>query len=98
MIGELRTSALGPKAYYEVYIDVTTELRHLEEFFEAEHERGRPMVELYELVQHAGNVLPRLCARRTATAACSHRQPLSPLSPALCLSLARSRVRTQTCC
>ena len=60
MIGELRTSALGPKAYYEVYIDVTTELRHLEEFFEAEHERGRPMVELYELVQHAGNVLPRL--------------------------------------
>jgi vacuolar protein sorting-associated protein 35 len=25
-----------------------------------EHKRGRRMLELYELVQHAGNVLPRL--------------------------------------
>ena len=98
MLGELRTSALGPKSYYDLYIAVTDELRHLEAYISAEHKRGRRMLDLYELVQHAGNVLPRLCARRTATAACSHRQPLSPLSPALCLSLARSRVRTQTCC
>merc|ERR1719440_201697 len=32
----------------------------MEAFFEAEHKRGRRMLELYEQVQHAGNVLPRL--------------------------------------
>ena len=35
-------------------------MRHLEQFFASEHKRGRRMLELYELVQHAGNVLPRL--------------------------------------
>jgi len=60
MLGELRTGALGPKAYYDLYMGVTTELRHLEDYFESERARGRPVLELYELVQHAGNVLPRL--------------------------------------
>jgi len=60
MLGELRTSALGPKAYYGLYIDATDELRHMEGYITAEHKRGRRMLELYELVQHAGNVLPRL--------------------------------------
>lgn len=60
MLGELRTSALGPKSYYDLYIAVTDELRHLEVYITAEHKRGRRMLELYELVQHAGNVLPRL--------------------------------------
>jgi vacuolar protein sorting-associated protein 35 len=36
------------------------ELRHLEAYISSEHKRGRRMLELYELVQHAGNVLPRL--------------------------------------
>ena len=60
MLGELRTSALGPKAYYDLYIAATDELRHLEAYISAEHKRGRRMLELYEQVQHAGNVLPRL--------------------------------------
>ncbi|KOO22302.1 vacuolar sorting protein 35 [Chrysochromulina tobinii] len=60
MLGELRTSNLGPKAYYSLYIDATDELRHMESYITAEHKRGRRMLELYELVQHAGNVLPRL--------------------------------------
>ena len=60
MLSELRTSALGPKSYYDLYIAVTDELRHLEAYITAEHKRGRRMLELYELVQHAGNVLPRL--------------------------------------
>jgi vacuolar protein sorting-associated protein 35 len=29
-------------------------------FFSEEHTKGRGYAELYELVQHAGNVLPRL--------------------------------------
>ena len=60
MLGELRTSALGPKAYYDLYISATDELRHMESYISSEHKRGRRMLELYELVQHAGNVLPRL--------------------------------------
>ena len=32
----------------------------MEAYISAEHKRGRQMLELYELVQHAGNVLPRL--------------------------------------
>ena len=60
MLSELRTSALGPKSYYDLYIAATDELRHLEVYISAEHKRGRRMLELYELVQHAGNVLPRL--------------------------------------
>jgi vacuolar protein sorting-associated protein 35 len=32
----------------------------LELFFEQEAKRGRPIHEMYQLVQHAGNVLPRL--------------------------------------
>ncbi|KAF3685186.1 Vacuolar protein sorting-associated protein 35A [Capsicum annuum] len=36
------------------------ELRKLEIFFKEETTRGCSIVELYELVQHAGNILPRL--------------------------------------
>jgi len=60
MICELRTSLLTPKNYYELYIQVCDELRHLEMFFEQEAKRGRAIHELYQLVQHAGNILPRL--------------------------------------
>lgn len=47
-------------------VQVTGELRHLESFVEDEHRRfsdgagGRSMVEMYETVQHAGNIIPRL--------------------------------------
>ena len=101
MLGELRTSALGPKSYYDLYIAVTDELRHLEAYISAEHKRGRRMLDLYELVQHAGNVLPRLCARAACTQQqqpSSHRQPLSPPLTARSLSLSVSRRCPQTCC
>ena len=40
---------------------VFDELRHLEQFFQDEHQlRGRKVEELYELVQHCGNIVPRL--------------------------------------
>ena len=61
MLSELRTSLLSPKNYYELYVATTDELRYLEAHF-AEEQAGsrRSMLELYELVQHAGNILPRL--------------------------------------
>lgn len=61
MLGELRTSLLSPQKYYALYMKTFDELRHLEAFFMEEHKRGRSNAELYELVQHAGNILPRLC-------------------------------------
>lgn len=61
MISELRTSNLSPKNYYELYIAVTDELRDLEAYFEEEDRAsGRSIVELYEQVQYAGNIIPRL--------------------------------------
>ena len=98
MLGELRTSALGPKSYYDLYIAVTDELRHLEAYISAEHKRGRRMLDLYELVQHAGNVLPRLCTLQQPPQPSSHRQPLSPPLSPLSLSLSLSRLCPQTCC
>jgi len=60
MLCELRTSNLSPRSYYELYMKVFDELRHLETFFMEEHRKGRKMADLYEKVQHAGNIVPRL--------------------------------------
>ncbi|OQR74415.1 vacuolar protein sorting-associated protein 35-like [Tropilaelaps mercedesae] len=64
MLGELRTSLLSPKNYYELYMSVTNELCHLEIFLIDEIDKGvykgRKMSDLYELVQYAGNIIPRL--------------------------------------
>ncbi|KAJ3670146.1 hypothetical protein LUZ60_010470 [Juncus effusus] len=61
MLSELRTSRLSPHKYYELYMRSFDEMRKLEMFFREETSRGNcSVVDLYELVQHAGNVLPRL--------------------------------------
>jgi vacuolar protein sorting-associated protein 35 len=60
LLGELRTSLLGPQKYYELYVQVNDELRALESYFAEEPSKNRSFSNLYELVQHAGNVLPRL--------------------------------------
>ena len=60
MLGELRTVALAPRAYYELHVAATEELMHLRMFFGERERHGRTCMELYEIVQHAGNVLPRL--------------------------------------
>lgn len=60
MICELRTSLLSPKNYYELYMQVFQEMQHLAGFFNDKSRHGRKMIDLYESVQHAGNILPRL--------------------------------------
>ncbi|XP_022871097.1 vacuolar protein sorting-associated protein 35B-like isoform X3 [Olea europaea var. sylvestris] len=60
LLSELRTSRLSPHKYYELYMRAFDELRRLEMFFKDENRHGCPVVDLYELVQHAGNILPRL--------------------------------------
>ncbi|KAF3446803.1 hypothetical protein FNV43_RR11983 [Rhamnella rubrinervis] len=60
MLSELRTSKLSPHKYFELYMRAFDELRKLELFFKEESRHGVSIVDLYELVQHAGNILPRL--------------------------------------
>ncbi|XP_024891193.1 vacuolar protein sorting-associated protein 35 isoform X3 [Temnothorax curvispinosus] len=60
MLGELRTSLLSPKSYYELYMAITDELRHLELYLLDEFQKGRKVTDLYELVQYVGNIVPRL--------------------------------------
>merc|ERR1719225_1880846 len=60
MLSELRTSLLSPKSYYQLYMGICDELRHLEQFLLDEFRKGRKVSDLYELVQYAGNIVPRM--------------------------------------
>ncbi|CAK0788591.1 unnamed protein product, partial [Prorocentrum cordatum] len=60
MICELRTSLLSPKNYYELYMQVFREMQNLSDFFGDSSRHKKKMVDLYESVQSAGNILPRL--------------------------------------
>eukprot|EP01083_Nonionella_stella_P020516 56903_1 len=68
MLSGLRSSKLSPQSYYELYISITDELRHLEAFIEEDSKpwedgKEKPSVnlpELYESVQHCGNIVPRM--------------------------------------
>lgn len=45
-----------------VFLDmaITDELRHMELYLSEEFQKGRKVTDLYELVQYAGNIVPRL--------------------------------------
>lgn len=60
MLSELRTSLLTPRNYYILFMQVFDEMRILENYFKEEYRRGRKMPDLYESVQHATYVIPRL--------------------------------------
>lgn len=60
LLGELRTGLLHPKNYYELYMRVCDELHYLEGYFSTVSETRMSVVDLYQRVQHCGNVLPRL--------------------------------------
>ncbi|ODV83896.1 hypothetical protein CANARDRAFT_202184 [[Candida] arabinofermentans NRRL YB-2248] len=58
-LGELRTNVLTPKQYYELYIMVYDGLEYLSTFLKDNHPNNH-LADLYELVQYAGNIIPRL--------------------------------------
>ncbi|CAD8200964.1 unnamed protein product [Paramecium octaurelia] len=60
MLSELKTSLLSPRNYYILFMQVFDEMRILENYFKEEYRRGRKMPDLYESVQHATYVIPRL--------------------------------------
>lgn len=70
MLSELRTSALTPKNYYELYMAIFDALRHLSIYLIEAHAAGRHhLADLYEIVQYAGNIVPRLYLMITVGAA-----------------------------
>ncbi|KAJ3068294.1 Vacuolar protein sorting-associated protein 35 [Podochytrium sp. JEL0797] len=61
MLAELKTSTLHPKGYYELYMAIFDQLRHLAAYLYDSHMHGRHhLSDLYELVQYAGSIVPRL--------------------------------------
>jgi len=72
MISELRSSKLHPSKYYELYMNITNDLRALQEHIgeqynrlvdkstEATDEADEWLEELYERVQYRANIVPRL--------------------------------------
>ena len=60
MIGQLRTGLLTPQNYYDLYITTSNELHYLQSYLSNEKDSKEKLSRLYELVQYAGNILPRL--------------------------------------
>jgi vacuolar protein sorting-associated protein 35 len=70
MLNEMRTSLLSPKNYYDLYMHIFSELSHLRAYFSDEARRGTKLAPLYEIVQHCGNVVPRLYLLITVGSVC----------------------------
>ena len=66
MLSELRTSALTPKNYYHLFTAVFDEMIIVENFFSEEIKRGRKVRDIYDSVQQAIYVIPRLYLMITA--------------------------------
>ncbi|KAJ5073751.1 vacuolar protein sorting-associated protein [Anaeramoeba ignava] len=66
MISELRTSALSPKNYFELYSFLLNELRNVESYLDEQVKTGLSAQELYKVVQFTGQVIPRLYLLITA--------------------------------
>ncbi|CAL9731669.1 vacuolar protein sorting-associated protein 35 [Monosporozyma unispora] len=60
MLQELRNPHWSPKQYYELYILIFDSLTILSEYLIENHPKRHHLADLYELVQYAGNVIPRL--------------------------------------
>lgn len=60
MLTELRKPDLSPKQYYELYIMIFDSLSLLSTYLVENHPKVHHLADLYELVQYAGNVVPRL--------------------------------------
>jgi len=60
MISELKADSLSARNYNELYVKVVQELKGLLAYFSDTSRHGRNMIDIYESVQHAGSILPRM--------------------------------------
>ena len=77
MLCELRTNELSPKNYYGLYMSVVDVMLTLKTYMLEEINRGRRLIDLYDDVQQAQNVIPRLYLMITAGAIYIERVPRS---------------------
>ena len=66
MLNELKTSYLSPRNYYQLYTTVFDQMQYVEQAFKEEHRRGRKISALYESVQQALGIIPRIYLTITA--------------------------------
>lgn len=66
LIGELKTELLDTTTYFTLFMQIFDELRLLEKYFSDEQKRGRKMKQLYQSVQQAGSIIPRIYLLITA--------------------------------
>ena len=59
MLGELRTTTLAPRGYYELFIAASDELIHLRSFFGDKSRHGRTCM---EPVSYTHLTLPTICS------------------------------------
>jgi vacuolar protein sorting-associated protein 35 len=60
MLSELKTGLLTPRNYYHLYTIIFDEMQYLEGYFKEEYRRGRKIKDLYDAVQQASSIIPRL--------------------------------------
>lgn len=60
LLQELRNPKLSPKQYYEIYVLIFDALTLLSNYLIENHPKKHHLADLYELVQYAGNIVPRL--------------------------------------
>lgn len=68
LLNELRTQKLTPKSYYSLYTACFDEMQYLYGFIKEEGKRGRRMNDLYDTVQQASAIIPRLYLMITTAA------------------------------
>ena len=66
MLCELRTNELSPKNYYHLYISCVDVMLTIKNYMIEEINRGRRLIDLYDDVQQAQHVIPRLYLMITA--------------------------------
>ena len=75
MLIELKTNILTPKSYYNLYTAIFDEMQYVYNFFKEEARRGRRINDLYDTVQQASNLIPRLYLMVTAGAVYIENKP-----------------------
>lgn len=68
MLLELRNNDLSPKNYYHLYTVAFDEMQQVSNYFEEEIKRGRLVKDLYDSVQQAKYIIPRIYLLITAGA------------------------------
>ena len=77
MLCELRTNQLSPRNYYNLYISVVDVMLNLKNYMIEEVNRGRRLIDLYDDVQQAQHVIPRLYLTITVGSIYIERAPRS---------------------